>query len=299
MLDKNKVKIGIAPIGWTEDDMPEMGAGNSFLQTISEIALSGYTGTEIGCQYPRNPTVLNKEFNRRGLSAITAWISTYINERPMWWNERAFIDHMNFLKAIGATVINTSDQSYSIQHQWNTPVSRKYVLNDDEWEVLAKGLDHLGKIASDNGMKIVYHHHMTTTVQTTAEIDRLMAMTNPDYVSLIYDTGHLTFSGEDPVEVLKKHGKRVGHVHLKNVRGKALETCRIENRSFLRSIPEGVFTVPGDAEGIVDFPAVFRLLDELNYEGWLVVEAEQDPDLANPLEYALMARDYVRSQIGF
>lgn len=101
MLDPNKVKIGIAPIAWTEDDMPEMGAENSFLQTISEIALTGYVGTEIGCQYPRDPAILNKEFGRRGISAITAWISTYLNEQPLWWNERAFVDHMNFLKSIG------------------------------------------------------------------------------------------------------------------------------------------------------------------------------------------------------
>jgi inosose dehydratase len=96
MLNPEKVKIGIAPIAWTEDDMPEMGAENSFLQTISEIALSGYVGTEIGCQFPHNPDILNTEFKRRGLSAITGWISTYILEQPMWWNERAFIDHMNF-----------------------------------------------------------------------------------------------------------------------------------------------------------------------------------------------------------
>ena len=298
MLDPNKVKIGIAPIAWTEDDMPEMGAENSFLQTISEIALTGYVGTEIGCQYPRDPAILNKEFGRRGISAITAWISTYLNEQPLWWNERAFVDHMNFLKSIGATVINTSDQSFSIQHQWNTPLGNKKVLNDDEWEVLTKGLNHLGKIAYDSGMKIVYHHHMTTTVQTTAEIDRMLAMTDPKYVSMIYDTGHLTFSGEDPIEILKKHHDRIGHVHLKNVRKPAMDKCYAENKSFLRSIPEGVFTVPGDPEGCVDFPTVFKLLDEYNYEGWLVVEAEQDPAKANPLDYARMARAYVKEHTG-
>lgn len=266
--------------------MPEMGAENSFLQTISEIALTGYVGTEIGCQFPRDPAILNKEFGRRGISAITGWISTYLNELPMWQNERAFVDHMNFLKSIGATIINTSDQSFSIQHQWNTPLSNKKVLNDDEWEVLTKGLDHLGKIAYDSGMKIVYHHHMTTTVQKTDEIDRMLAMTDPKYVSMIYDTGHLTFSGEDPIEILKKHHDRIGHVHLKNVRKPAMDKCYAENKSFLRSIPEGVFTVPGDPEGCVDFPTVFKLLDEYNYEGWLVVEAEQDPAIANPLEYA-------------
>lgn len=298
MLNPEKVHIGIAPIAWTEDDMPEMGAGNSFLQTISEIALAGYTGTEIGCQYPRDPAILNREFGRRGLSAITAWISTYLNEQPLWWNERAFVDHMNFLKSIGATIINTSDQSFSIQHQWNTPLACKKVLNDDEWEVLAKGLNHLGRIAADNGMRIAYHHHMTTTVQKTGEIDRLMAMTDPKYVNLIYDTGHLTFSGEDPIEILKKHHDRIIHVHLKNVRKPVMEKCYAENKSFLRSIPEGVFTVPGDPEGCVDFETVFKLLDEYNYEGWLVVEAEQDPDIANPLDYARMGRECVRKYTG-
>ena len=278
--------------------MPEMGAENSFLQTISEIALTGYAGTEIGCQFPRDPAILNKEFGRRGISAITGWISTYLNELPMWQNERAFVDHMNFLKSIGATIINTSDQSFSIQHQWNTPLSNKKVLNDDEWEVLTKGLDHLGKIAYDSGMKIVYHHHMTTTVQKTDEIDRMLAMTDPKYVSMIYDTGHLTFSGEAPIEILKKHHDRIGHVHLKNVRKPAMDKCYAENKSFLRSIAEGVFTVPGDPEGCVDFPTVFKLLDEYNYEGWLVVEAEQDPAIANPLEYARMARAYVKEHTG-
>ena len=187
----------------------------------------------------------------------------------MWQNERAFVDHMNFLKSIGATIINTSDQSFSIQHQWNTPLSNKKVLNDDEWEVLTKGLDHLGKIAYDSGMKIVYHHHMTTTVQKTDEIDRMLAMTDPKYVSMIYDTGHLTFSGEDPIEILKKHHDRIGHVHLKNVRkcnGQVL--CREQELppfdSGRRCSP-----VPGDPEGCVDFPTVFKLLDEYNYEaGW-------------------------------
>ncbi|MFQ9976395.1 MAG: TIM barrel protein, partial [Butyricicoccus sp.] len=229
--------------------------------------------------------------------AITGWISTYLNELPMWQNERAFVDHMNFLKSIGATIINTSDQSFSIQHQWNTPLSNKKVLNDDEWEVLTKGLDHLGKIAYDSGMKIVYHHHMTTTVQKTDEIDRMLAMTDPKYVSMIYDTGHLTFSGETRSkfqEAPRPHRPCPSQKcpQARNGQGYA------ENKSFLRSIPEGVFTVPGDPEGCVDFPTVFKLLDEYNYEGWLVVEAEQDPAIANPLEYARMARAYVKEHTG-
>ncbi|MCH3916726.1 MAG: myo-inosose-2 dehydratase [Spirochaetia bacterium] len=298
MLDKKKVHVGIAPIAWTEDDMPEMGAENSFLQTISEISLAGYTGTEIGCQFPHDAKIMNKELGRRGLSAITGWISTYINERPMWWNERAFVDHMNFLKSIGATLINTSDQSFSVQHCWDTPFTAKHVLNDDQWEVLAKGLDHLGKIAYDNGMHIIYHPHMTTTVQKTGEIDRMLEMTDAKYVNIIFDTGHLAFSGEDPVEILRKHHDRIKHVHLKDVRKSIREKCYADKLSFLHSIPEGVFNVPGDSGGMVDFPTVFRLLDQYHYEGWLVVEAEQDPSVANPLDYARLARAYVREQTG-
>ena len=298
MLDPKKVKIGIAPIAWTEDDMPEMGADNSFKQTISEIALTDYVGTEIGCQFPHNPEILNRELGRRGLSAITGWISTYLNEQPLWMNERAYVDHIHFLKAIGADIINTSDQSFSIQHKWDTPLKYKKVLNDDEWEVLTKGLNHLGRIAEDCGMHMVYHHHMTTTVQNPDEIDRMLAMTDPKYVNMIYDTGHLTFAGADPIEVLKKHHDRIKHVHLKNVRKAAMDKCYAEEKSFLRSIPEGVFTVPGDPEGCVDFPTVFKLLDEYNYEGWLVVEAEQEPDVYNPLDMARLGRACVRENTG-
>lgn len=298
MLNKDKVRIGIAPIAWTEDDMPEMGADNSFKQTISEIAWTGYAGTEIGCQYPRDPKVLNTEFGRRGLSAITAWISTYLNVDPYWKNERAFVDHCRFLKAIGTDLVNVSDQSYSVQHCWNTPFADKPVLDDAGFETLAKGLDQLGKVAADLGMRIVYHHHMTTTVQTAAEIDRLMALTDPRYVNLLFDAGHLTFSGDDAVAVLDKHFDRIKHVHLKNVRGAVVKRVREQRLSFLRSIPEGVFTIPGDPEGIVNFPAIFDILDKRGYEGWLVVEAEQDPEKANPLEVAFQARAYVREQTG-
>ncbi len=299
MFNPDKVKIGIAPIAWTEDDMPHMGADNSFKQTISEIALSGYQGTEIGCQYPRDPAILNRELARRGLQAVTAWYSSYLNTRPLEDDIRFFKDHLYFLKAIGARHVVVSDQSHSIQHCFNTPCDEKYVITDEkEWQQLAAGLNTLGRIAVENDMALLYHHHMTTTVQTTAEIDKLMALTDPAYVNLLFDTGHLTFSGEDPVDILSRHYDRIRHVHLKNVRGEVLKKVRSERKSFLRAIPLGVFTVPGDPEGMVDFPAVFRLLDEKGYEGWLIVEAEQDPDIANPLDYAKMGRAYVRQMTG-
>ena len=217
----------------------------------------------------------------------------------MWQNERAFVDHMNFLKSIGATVINTSDQSFSIQHQWNTPLSNKKVLNDDEWEVLTKGLDHLGKIAYDSGMKIVYHHHMTTTrAEDPTKSTVCYAMTDPKYVSMIYDTGHLTFSGEDPIEILKKHYDRIGHVHLK----KCPQAC---NGQVLRREQE---LPPFDSGRRIHrsrrpgrlrrLPDRIQAARRVQLRGWLVVEAEQDPAIANPLEYARMARAYVKEHTG-
>ena len=298
MLKRENIQLGIAPIAWTEDDMPEWGSEHSFLQTISEIALSGYEGTEIGAQYPRNPAVLNAEFQRRGLSAITAWISTYLNEKPLEQNKRAFRDHMNFLKSIGAKHINTSDQSFSIQHCKNTCFLDKYVIEDEAtWKELAEGLNELGKMAHDNEMELVFHHHMTTTVQTAAEVDKLMSLTDPKYVSLIFDTGHLAFSGDDPVAVLDRHFDRVKHIHLKDVRAEARQRCIEKRLSFLDSIIEGVFTVPGD-DGCVDFPAVFKILEERDYKGWMVVEAEQNPYTYNPLDYARIGREYVRKHTG-
>ncbi|MCH3964815.1 MAG: myo-inosose-2 dehydratase [Clostridium sp.] len=299
MLKRENIKLGIAPIAWTEDDMPEWGKENTFLQTISEIALSGYEGTEIGCQFPRDPDILNKEFARRGISAITAWYSSYLTEKPYEVSEKGFIDHMNFLKEIGAKHVVVSDQSHSIQHCSNIFVGEKYVITDEaEWNKLAEGLNKLGKIAADNGMTLIYHHHMTTVVQTTSEIDKLMALTDPKYVSLLYDTGHLYFSGEDPIAILDKHFDRIKHVHLKNVRPDVLKVCREKKLSFLRSVLQGVFTVPGDKEGCIDYPSIFKILEDRNYKGWLVVEAEQNPYKYNPLDYAETARAYIKEQTG-
>ncbi len=298
MLKRENVKIGIAPIAWTEDDMPEYGKEATFLQTISEIKLTGYEGTEIGCQYPHDPKVLNTEFSRRGLENITQWFSAYLNELPYWQVERDFKDHMYFLKASGARLINVSDQSFSIQHCSSTSILEKPVLNEAQWAELAEGLNRLGKIAYDNGMSIVYHHHMTTTVQTAEEAGKLMDMTDPRYVNLIFDTGHLTFSGDDPVAFLDKYFDRIKHIHLKNVRKDVADRCKKEGKSFLDSVLEGVYTVPGDPEGCVDFPAIFKILEEREYKGWLVVEAEQNPYIYNPYDYAVMARKYVKEQTG-
>ena len=266
MFDKDKVKLGIAPIGWCNDDMPELGAENTFRQTVSEMALAGFTGCEIGNKYPKDPAELKWELDLRGMRIASRWFSSYILTQDIAQVENDFIRELDFLAAVGADRINVSEQSFSIQGKTDVPIltgGHKPVMDDEQWKRFCDGLNRLGRVASERGFKLCYHHHMGTVVQTSEETDRMMANTEPGFVYLCYDTGHFTFAGEDPLLMLKKYG---------------------------------AFTVPGD--GDVDFDPVFRLLSDAGYEGWLLVEAEQDPAKANPLEYAIKGRQYIRQHTG-
>lgn len=292
-MRKEDVKLGIAPIAWTNDDMPDLGAENTFEQCVSEMALAGFTGCEVGNKYPKDPAVLKAALDLRGLTIANQWFSSFVLSKPMEEVEKDFIAQCKFLKAVGADTIGASEQSYSIQGQMHTPVFEcKYVMVQKEWERFAKGMNRLGEIADSMGMKLVYHHHMGTVVQTAAEIDKMMDMTDPDKFSLLFDSGHLAYCGEDYVEMLKKHVKRVKHVHLKDIRPDVVKKVKDEKLSFLQGVRAGAFTVPGD--GCIDFAPIFDILDAAGYKGWMIVEAEQDPAKANPLEYALKAREYIR-----
>lgn len=291
-MDKNKIKLGIAPIAWTNDDMPDLGAENTFEQCVSEMALAGFVGCEVGNKYPKDAATLKKALDMRGLSIANQWFSSFVLTKPMVEVEKEFIAQCNFLKAMGAKVIGASEQSYSIQGQMNTPVfDNKYVMNDGEWEKFAKGMNRLGEIANSMGINLVFHHHMGTVVQTAEEVDRMMEMTDADKFSLLFDSGHLAYCGQDYLSVLKKHVDRVKHVHLKDIRPEVVAKVKSQKLSFLQGVREGAFTVPGD--GCIDFAPIFEILDKNSYEGWMIVEAEQDPAKANPLEYAIKARKYI------
>lgn len=297
MLDKNKVRLGIAPIAWTNDDMPDLGKENSFEQCVSEMALAGFTGSEIGGKYPTDVLALTKALDMRGIQICNCWFSSFLLSEPYEVTERAFIRQTDFLKAMNAEVIGVSEQSYSIQGKLEQPVwEGKYVMDEKEWKLLADGLNNLGRIARDKGMKLTFHHHMGTVVQTEEEIERFMELVDPELVYLLFDSGHLSFAGIDPAKVLKKYISRVRHVHLKDIRKDMVNKSRSERWSFLKGVREGVFTVPGD--GDVDFAPIFQILEEVDYEGWVVVEAEQDPAKANPLEYAIKARKYIAEKTG-
>lgn len=298
MLNKEKVKLGIAPIAWTNDDMPDLGKENTFEQCVSEMALAGFTGSEVGNKYPKDHEVLKKALELRGVEICNQWFSSFLLTKPFEEVEAEFRAQLAFLKAMGSKIIGASEQSYSVQGQMETPVfGHKYVMNDEEWNTLCTGLNKLGKISKEEyGISLTFHHHMGTVVQTAEETERLMEGTDPEYVSLLFDSGHFTYCGEDAVAMVKKYVNRIKHVHLKDIRPDVVAKVKAEDMSFLAGVRAGAFTIPGD--GCVDFKSIFKVLEDADYEGYMVVEAEQDPAKANPLEYAIRARKFIAENTG-
>lgn len=298
MLNKERVRLGIAPIAWTNDDMPDLGKENTFEQCVSEMALAGFTGSEVGNKYPKDTKVLKKALELRGVEICNQWFSSFLLTKPFEEVEKEFRAQLAFLKAMGSKIIGASEQSYSVQGQMETPVfGHKYVMNDEEWNTLCQGLNKLGKIAKEEyGISLTFHHHMGTVVQTAAETERLMEGTDPEYVSLLFDSGHFAYCGEDPVAMVTKYVDRIKHVHLKDIRPDVVEKVKAEDMSFLAGVRAGAFTIPGD--GCVDFDSIFKVLEEADYAGYMVVEAEQDPAKANPLEYAIRARKFISEKTG-
>jgi inosose dehydratase len=297
MFDPQKVRLAIAPIGWTNDDLPDLGAANTFAQCVSEMALAGFAGCELGGRFPQDVDVLSQALSLRSLQVVNAWFSTCFTSRPPGETYAAFTKQAVKLRALGAGVIGVSEQGNSIQGRQDRPIlENKPVFSEAEWDCVCQGLNTCGRIAHEHGIALAVHHHMGTGVQTGSEIDRLMRQTDPDLVGLLYDTGHLAFSGEDLLEVLQRHAGRLRHVHLKDVRSDVLARVLPEQMSFLDAVRAGVFTVPGD--GSIDFVPIFQALAAIGYSGWLVVEAEQDPAKADPLLYAMKARAYIRTSAG-
>ena len=297
-MKAENVKLGIAPIGWTNDDMPDLGKENTFEQCVSEMALAGFTGCEVGNKYPRDVEVLKHKLSVRGIQICNAWFSTFFVDGKKEETIKEFIKHRDFLHAMGAKVIGCSEQSRSIQGTTKAVFKEKTVFTEEEWQRLAEGYNELAKLASEKGMKVCLHHHMGTGIQTPAEIDKYMAVVNDD-VYLLFDSGHIYYSEGSQkamLDVLEKYIDRICHVHLKDVRDEVVAEVKANDLSFLEGVRKGTFTVPGD--GVIDFRPIFDILEKHNYKGWMVVEAEQDPAIANPFEYAVKGRKYIKETAG-
>jgi inosose dehydratase len=293
----NHCSIGISPLTWTNDDLPELGSENSFWRCIREMARAGFQGCEIGNRFPKNPRLIKEILQSHKLSVAASWFSSYFTDTVVEkeeWTYRAFARHMLFLKAAGATVVNVCECSAAI-HQRAEPIfGDKPVLDDHQWRRLASGLNRIGRLARAHGMRVAYHPHLGTVIQDWEEVARLMQMCAPQFVSLLLDTGHTLCAGDSPLALARQFHDRIVHVHLKDVRPRVLARVKAENMSFLDGVKAGLFTVPGD--GVIEFKPVVDALRQHNYAGWLLVEAEQDPKVAHPLTYAKKAHDYLVKQ---
>ncbi|MEO8410326.1 MAG: myo-inosose-2 dehydratase [Propionivibrio sp.] len=295
MLD---VKFGCAPINWTNDDLPSLGGDLTYQQCLSEMALAGYTGSEGGNKYPKDFATLKKALDLRGMQICNMWFSSLLTTFKNDETYAALEKHLDYTYSLGARVVGVGECGVTVHGQEETPLLANCPqLTDEQFENLAAGLNDMGRRAQAKGMSLCFHPHVGTGIQTLAEIDRLMSMTDPTLVHLLFDTGHSVVAGEDPVAILGKYIGRVRHIHFKDVRKPVLEKLKAENWSFLHGVKEGMFTVPGDGD-MVRWDEIFALLKANDYSGWIVIEAEQDPAKADPLEYAIIARKFMREHLG-
>jgi inosose dehydratase len=283
----SKVQYGISPLTWTNDDMPELGGDIPLETCLSEMAEAGFTGTELGTKYPRDPAILVPLLKSHGLVLASGWFSGNLMTNTAEQEIAAMQTHITLLKAAGCKAMVYGEVSNSVHGDITIPVSKRVILNAEQWQEYGRKItivaDHL---LNQHGIKLSFHHHVGTICETETDIDTLMKATGPS-VFLTLDTGHITYGGGNPVNIINRWGDRIGHMHFKDLRLEVMHAARNADKSFLSAVLDGVFTVPGT--GDVNYDEVFKALKARDYEGWLLVEAEQDPAKANPLQFAKTA----------
>ena len=289
------VRIGINPISWSNDDLPALGGETPLETALSEGAQIGYQGFELGNKFPKEPAALAAKLAEYGVACISGWYSGRLAESTVELEIENCAAHMNKLRHNGCRVVVYGEVAGSIQGRIDTPLAKRpRFTTDAQWQGYGQRLNAFGEhLKAAYGITLAYHHHMGAYVEAPVDIDRLMAETDPQCVGLLFDTGHAFYGGAaDPVALLKTHVARVVHVHCKDVRPQVIATARNDGWSFLNGVINGTFTVPGD--GVIDFDAVLATLHAAGYEGWLVVEAEQDPAVAPSYPYAKKGYETLR-----
>ncbi|WP_377810571.1 myo-inosose-2 dehydratase [Azospirillum sp. A29] len=289
------VRLGVNPIAWSNDDMLELGGATPLEQCLAEGREAGFQGFELGNKFPRDAAVLRPILDGYGLSLVSGWYSAGLLERTVAEEIEAVQPHMALLKAMGCPVMVVAETTGCVHGSRGTPLSQRPTLESGQWAEFGRRMAEFGDYLRDQGTPLAYHYHMGTVVETPDEIDRFAEVTG-DSVGILLDTGHLTFAGGNPLDVIAKWGHRINHVHCKDVRADVLKRARATDSSFLDAVIDGVFTVPGD--GCVDFPAVLKALKGADYRGqWLVIEAEQDPAKAHPLTYVTKGRQHLSALV--
>ncbi|HEY1436895.1 MAG TPA: myo-inosose-2 dehydratase [Casimicrobiaceae bacterium] len=279
------VKIGINPISWSNDDLPTLGGETPLEVALSEGKAIGYQGFELGNKFPRQSAALRKVLSQHGLELVSGWYSGQLARRSAEEETRAVEAHLQLLADNGAKVMVYGEMADSIQGNASPLYKRPRFFHREQWHAYADKVTALARYTLSRGVRLAYHHHMGSYVETPSDVDQLMVLVG-DEVGLLFDSGHMSFAATDEnaaPAMLAKHVRRVCHVHCKDVRPQVLRMARNRNWSFLESVINGAFTVPGD--GAVDFRTLLKLLHDNAYRGWLVVEAEQDPVVAPSYEY--------------
>ena len=279
------IRLGINPLTWSNDDLPSLGADIDLETSLREAAAAGYAGVELGHKFPRRADELGPLLERHGLALVSGWYSLRLLERTAEAEFAAMRPHLELLQALGSGVMVCAEVTSAVHGDSQARLSGRPRLAAPAFAKFAERLDELTARMRERGMRLAYHHHMGTVVQSEDEVDALMSACGSK-VELLLDTGHLRYAGGDPARAVRNHAARIAHLHCKDIRPEVLERCLNADTSFLEAVLQGVFTVPGG--GCLDYTAVIDPLLAASYDGWIVVEAEQDPAIADPVTNATL-----------
>jgi inosose dehydratase len=292
-----RAKLGIAPIAWSNDDLPELGGDTSLQTCLRESREAGFSGVETGGKFPKTAAELGPELETFGLQLASGWYSGTVLDAPdnLAEEKDKVASQLELFRTLGAACLAYGETAGTIQNKRNAPLATRRRLSEGEIKTYGRRLTRFAEHCADAGVPLGFHHHMATAIETEEDLDLLMKHTG-EAVGLLFDAGHMRFAGGDVLRVIEKHGSRIIHVHTKDVRGPVIESLDRNRQSFLDAVLEGAFTVPGD--GAIDFTAVIQRLADVGYEGWFVVEAEQDPAKAPPAEYAKIGYRALTAALG-
>ena len=279
------VKLGVAPIAWSNDDMPELGGDTTLEQCLEEASQAGYIGIESGGKFPKSSSELIPKLEKYNLKLCSGWYGANLRKNSVEDEKKLIKEQLQLFKDCQAPCIVFAEVSGSIQSDPNRRLSTRPQMESDEWKKYCHKISEMGKYLEDQGMPLAYHHHMGTIIETQKDTERLLDNTH-ESVKLTLDTGHMLFAKGESIKIIEDYKTRLKHVHCKDIRKNILEKSLTKDLSFREAFLEGAFTVPGD--GCIDYKPLFEVLKKNNYSGWLVVEAEQDPAKANPLELSLI-----------
>lgn len=290
------IRFGVSPIAWINDDMPELGGETPLENVLRDIQDVGFSGVELGGKFPRDPSELRTILDQYGLALVGGWYSSNLLLQDANAEMEAFRRHLELLQAMGSKVFIIAETSNAIHGDRGRPLSQSPELSDDQWKLFGERMTKVANCIEGEGLRLAYHHHLGTVVESGNELNRFLQVTG-DSVGLTLDTGHAALGGINAVSILNSYPQRIAHVHCKDVRRRVFEKILHSGSSFLDGVLQGMFTVPGD--GDLDFQPLFNALSNKGYSGWVIVEAEQDPAIAEPRVFAKIGLGTLRTHARF